>query len=93
MKEPKILIYRFLERYDGTSPEPIDSYDPRQLGGHVPAVGDLIIDPGVPEGWDRGNPEARRIYEVTARYFGRLRTGGMSALPWWSGHARGAGRK
>ena len=26
MKEPKILIYRFLERYDGTSPEPIDSY-------------------------------------------------------------------
>jgi hypothetical protein len=69
MKEPKILIYRFLERYDGTSPEPIDSYDPRQLGGHVPAVGDLIIDPSVPEGWDRGNPEARRIYEVTARYF------------------------
>ena len=49
MKEPKILIYRFLERYDGTSPEPIDSYDPRQLGGHVPAVGDLIIHPGVPE--------------------------------------------
>ena len=69
MKEPKILIYRFLERYDGTSPEPIDSYDQRQLGGHVPAVGDLIIDPGAPEGWDRRSPEARRIYEVTARYF------------------------
>jgi hypothetical protein len=69
MKEPKILIYRFLEHYDGTSPEPIDKYGPRQLGGHVPAVGDLIIDPGVQEDWDRRNPEARRIYEVTARYF------------------------
>ena len=67
MKEPKILIYRFLERSDGTSPEPIDSYDPSQLGGHVPAVGDLIIDPGVPEGWDQRNPEARRISQGPAK--------------------------
>jgi hypothetical protein len=93
MKEPKILIYRFLERYDGTSPEPLDSYDPRQLGGQVPAVGDLIIDPGAPEGWDRRNRKPGASTRSPLDTFGRLRTAGMSALPWWSGHARGGGRK
>ena len=35
----------------------------------LPAVGDCIVDPGVPGGLDRGISANRTVYEVVARYF------------------------
>ena len=40
-----------------------------QLGGIIPVVGDLIVEPGVSIGLDREAPENRDIYEVVSRYF------------------------
>ncbi len=69
MPAPVTLIGLFLERDDGSSPEKVDDYEPAQFDHQVPAVGDLIVDPGVQEGQNRGHPENRTIYEVIARYF------------------------
>lgn len=44
-------------------------FDLSEFGGHLPIVGDLIIDPGVVQGLDRNEPTNRTIFEVTARYF------------------------
>ena len=44
-------------------------YDLTSLGGVIPAVGDLVVDPGVSQGKDRSAPENRAVYEVEARYF------------------------
>jgi len=70
MPEPTTtVIYLFteqngvFERLDG------QEYELSELGGQLPDVGDLIVDPGVLEGQDRRNPENRSVYEVKARYF------------------------
>jgi hypothetical protein len=50
MAEPKTLVYLFIERDGGY--EAVDEYDLEALGGEIPAVGDLIVDPGVVQGRD-----------------------------------------
>jgi hypothetical protein len=67
MAEPKTLVYLFIERDGGY--EAVDEYDLEALGGEIPAVGDLIVDPGVVQGRDRNDPANRDIYEVASRYF------------------------
>ena len=44
-------------------------FDLKELADTVPAVGDTIVDPGVPQGKDRRDPTNRTILEVVARYF------------------------
>lgn len=67
MERPKTWVYLFVER--GGSYERCDEYDLEALGGGVPAVGDLIVDPGVVQGKDRNDPADRDICQVVARYF------------------------
>ncbi len=38
-------------------------------GGVVPAVGDLIVEPHVAKGLDRGDAHNRTLHKVVARYF------------------------
>lgn len=65
--QTKTLIGLFMQR-NGYH-EKFDDYDLEALGGTVPTVGDLIVDPGVLQGRDRSEPTNRTVYEVAARYF------------------------
>jgi hypothetical protein len=40
-----------------------------EFGGVLPSTGDLILNPGVLSGLDRGNPEHREIWVVVGRFF------------------------
>lgn len=44
------------------------NYSLADFGGIVPAVGDVIVDPGVAHGENRLLPENRNLLMVTARY-------------------------
>ena len=46
-----------------------NEFNLKELADTVPAVGDLIVDPGVLQGRDRRDPSNRTILEVVARYF------------------------
>jgi hypothetical protein len=76
---PKTLIALFFKGRDGTY-EKVDDYDLEDLGGTVPMIGDLIVDPGVVQGRDRTDPANRDVHEVTARYFYPRTTDSASVL-------------
>ncbi|MBO1080163.1 hypothetical protein [Roseomonas haemaphysalidis] len=66
MNEPHVHLFYddghgCLRRF-GTAP--LSSY-----GGTVPAVGDLIVEPGVARGLDRHDAANRIVHTVVARYF------------------------
>ncbi|MFC5358109.1 hypothetical protein [Azospirillum himalayense] len=44
------------------------SYEIKDIGV-VPAVGDIIVEPGVMQGLNREEPTNRLVYEVQSRYF------------------------
>jgi len=44
-------------------------YGPEDFAGQVPAIGDMILDPGVPVGQDRHDPRNREIWTVVGRVF------------------------
>jgi hypothetical protein len=49
-----------------------ESWTPDELGGVCPAIGDTIIDPGLPapsEKSDFATPSKRTFYKVAERYF------------------------
>ena len=46
-----------------------EDYPLEEFCGTVPAVGDLILDPGVRPEQDRRDYRNRQLYEVVARYF------------------------
>jgi len=54
---------------DGTTEDAGIDYTLAELGGMVPSVGDVILDPGVPQGLDRYKPENREIMVVRKRVF------------------------
>ncbi|MGR0185500.1 hypothetical protein [Azospirillum aestuarii] len=67
MTKQKLLIGVFFDegdRYEYAR----QSYEIEDIG-IVPAVGDMIVDPGVMQGLDRGEPDNRTVYEVKSRYF------------------------
>jgi hypothetical protein len=53
--------------------EPFEDYrlgfQADHFGGHIPSVGDLIIDPLAPQGADRRVPANRTVLQVVGRYF------------------------
>jgi hypothetical protein len=62
-----IRIYR--RQADGTLEDGQEDYDLSSFGGFLPAVGDLIVKPGVPVGLDRHDPQNREIWTVVGRVF------------------------
>ncbi|NYZ25182.1 hypothetical protein HND93_36260 [Azospirillum sp. ROY-1-1-2] len=46
-----------------------ESFYLSETGGVLPAIGDLLIDPGVTVGQSRTNPKSRIVREVISRYF------------------------
>jgi hypothetical protein len=59
-------IRLFIVSGDALDPQPED-YTPAELGGIVPGVGDVIVDPGVAQGLAR-DPGNRTVFEVQRRY-------------------------
>lgn len=44
-------------------------FDLTQFAGQMPAIGDMILDPGVIQGQDRRDPQNRSIWTVVGRVF------------------------
>ncbi len=55
-------------------------YDPESFAGQVPAIGDMIVDPGVTEGRDRNLPQDRQVWTVVGRVFNPRDMEGSVAL-------------
>lgn len=51
---------------DGTTL--LDLHVDGELSGVIPAIGDIIVNPGVPVGKDRRRPQNREFWEVVRRY-------------------------
>lgn len=49
---------------DGELDFPLESF-----AGHVPMIGDTVVNPGVLEGQDRNLPQNRQIWTVVGRVF------------------------
>ena len=62
------LIGLFIEDSDGKR-TPGGVFSQADFCGTLPQIGDLIVDPGVIDGYDRNEPANRRLYAVVARYF------------------------
>lgn len=54
---------------DGKVSDWSTDYDSGQFAGQVPAIGDMILDPGVTQSLDRNDPQNRRIWTVVGRVF------------------------
>lgn len=68
MEEHSVRIYYTSddgEWQDGQIDYPLSSF-----AGVLPAVGDLILEPGVLHGKDRHDPDNREMLEVKKRVFG-----------------------
>lgn len=46
-----------------------NDYGPDDFAGQVPAIGDMILNPGVPSSQDRYDPRNREIRTVVGRVF------------------------
>ena len=44
-------------------------FSPEDFAGQVPAIGDMILNPGVSVGKKRGDPRNRQIWTVVGRVF------------------------
>ena len=44
-------------------------FSPEDFAGQVPAIGDMILNPGVPVGKKRDDPHNREIWTVVGRVF------------------------
>ena len=63
--EPYIAIF---EMKDGYLTYMSEGYELKDLGGTIPNVGDLMVDPGVLDGADRREASSHTVREVVARY-------------------------
>lgn len=70
MTEKLQTVVRLHYVEDGKMVDMKNEFPIEYLGGAVPAVGDLIVEPGVSGDQDRRRVAAyRTVYEVKARYF------------------------
>ena len=54
---------------DGKVTDAQQDYGLEDFAGHLPQIGDTIVDPGVPQGLDRRKPENRDVWKVVDRVF------------------------
>ncbi len=64
------VTIRILHRQpNGTIEDGQHDFDLASFGGVLPAVGDMILDPGVIQGRDRRDPANREMWTVVGRLF------------------------
>lgn len=67
---PEPLAIRILFRsFEGSIEDGQLEFDTGAFAGMVPAIGDTILDPGVPSGMDRNTPRNREVWAVVGRVF------------------------
>lgn len=54
---------------DGVWHDREQDYDLDDFAGVLPAIGDMILEPGVPQGLDRYDPSNRKLFTVVQRIF------------------------
>lgn len=64
-----VNIRIYFREADGTLSDSQQDFDPESFGGIVPAIGDMIVEPGVPSFLDRHDPANRVIWDVVGRVF------------------------
>src|SRR4051812_17662392 len=64
-----VVIHLYCRQSNGTIEDAQHTFDLSDFGGFLPAVGDKILDPGVPASLERHVPENRRLWTVVDRVF------------------------
>ena len=64
-----VTIRIYFRNSDGTVEDGQQDCGLQNFGGVLPAIGDRILDSGVPQGRDRRNPVNREIWTVVGRMF------------------------
>ncbi|WP_226638625.1 hypothetical protein [Novosphingobium profundi] len=67
MVDVHIRIY--FRESDGTLEDSQQEFDIESFAGVIPAIGDMIVDPGVLQGLNRHDPKNRRVWDVVGRVF------------------------
>ncbi len=67
MVDVHIRIY--FRQADGTLEDSQQEFGVESFAGVIPAIGDMIVDPGVLEGLNRHEQTNRRVWDVVARVF------------------------
>lgn len=66
---PDITIRLYFREANGTLVDGQEDYGIESFAGQVPAIGDMIVRPGVLQGLDRHDPANREIWDVVGRVF------------------------
>lgn len=64
-----INIRIYTREKDGTLVDYEQDFDVETFAGQIPMIGDMIVNPGVPQGLDRHNPANRELWIVVGRVF------------------------
>jgi hypothetical protein len=67
MVDVHIRIY--FRETDGTLEDSQQEFGIESFAGVIPAIGDMIVDPGVSQGLKRYDPNNRRVWDVVGRVF------------------------
>lgn len=67
MDDVHIRIY--FREADGTLEDSQQEFGVESFAGAIPAIGDMIVDPGVLQGLNRHEPTNRRVWDVVGRVF------------------------
>lgn len=64
-----ISIRIYFREADGTLVHNQQEFGVETFAGQVSAIGDMIVNPGVPQGLDRHDPSNREVWDVVGRVF------------------------
>lgn len=78
MVDARIRIY--FREADGTLEDSQQEFGIESFAGLIPAIGDMVVDPGVPQGLNRHDPKNRRVWDVVGRVFNPRDMEGYVAL-------------
>jgi hypothetical protein len=67
LPEPHLRLHH--RKSDGEIVDAVHDLTLADFAGFLPNVGDWILEPGVPQGLDRGEPKNRNIWVVVQRMF------------------------
>lgn len=64
-----VHIRIYFRHADGTLEDIQQEFGVESFAGVIPAIGDMIVDPGVRQGLNRHEPTNRRVWDVVGRVF------------------------